>query len=94
MVIIISVGLVAIIVTLNNGMSFIQKTRERTIAINLAREGIEAMYQIRDTNWHRRAGKKEACRLKTNPLVDELNIGCADDNRMSTGNYILLTAST
>lgn len=38
MVIILGVSLVAIIVTLNNGMSFIQKTREKTIAINLARE--------------------------------------------------------
>ena len=38
MVIVISISLVAIIVTLNNGMNFIQKTRERTVAINLARE--------------------------------------------------------
>ena len=55
MVVIIGVSLSAIIVSLNNGMSFMQKTREKTIAINLAREGIEAMYQIRDTNRYRRA---------------------------------------
>ena len=91
MVVIISVSLVAIIVTLNNGMWFIQKTRERTIAINLAREGVEAVYQIRDTNRHRRAGKKEECRLKVDPLVDEGNNGCGnDDKRMKTGNYILI----
>jgi len=71
MIIIIGVSLSAIIVSLNNGMTFMQKTREKTIAINLAREGIEAMYQIRDTNRYRRAGQKESCRLKTNPLVDE-----------------------
>jgi type II secretory pathway pseudopilin PulG len=70
MVVIIGVSLAAIIVTLNNGMTYIQKTREKTIAINLAREGIEAMYQIRDTNRYRRAGQKESCRLKTNPMID------------------------
>jgi len=83
MAIVIGVSLSAIIVSLNNGMSFMQKTREKTIAINLAREGIEAMYQIRDTNRYRRAGKKEGCRLKKNPLVDEGGNGdCSDDIRI------------
>jgi len=95
MVIVIGVSLSAIIVSLNNGMSFMQKTREKTIAINLAREGIEAMYQIRDTNRYRRAGKKEGCRLKKNPLVDEGGNGdCSNDIRIWTGNYILLTETT
>jgi len=73
MIIIIGVSLAAIIISLNNGMSFMQKTREKTIAINLAREGIEAVYQMRDTNRYRWAGQKESCRLKANPLVDESN---------------------
>jgi len=95
MVVIISVSLVAIIVALNNGMTFIQKTREKTIAINLAREGIEAMYQMRDTNRYRRAGQKENCWLKRNPLIDEGDDGnCGNDTWIKTGNYILQTAST
>lgn len=94
MIVVIGVSLSAIIVSLNNGMSFMQKTREKTIAINLAREGIEAMYQIRDTNRYRRAWQKESCRLKVNPLVDEWTAWCEDDTRMRSGNYILLSATT
>lgn len=92
MIIIIGVSLTAIIISLNNGMSFMQKTREKTIAINLAREWIEAMYQIRDTNRYRRAGQKESCRLKSNPLSGNAN--CSNDPRIWTGNYILMTATT
>lgn len=93
-IVILGVSLAAIIAALNNGMSFIQKTRERTIAINLAREGIEAMYQIRDSNRYRWAGKKEKCWLKQNPLIDEWSAWCEWDNRIWTGNYILLTNTT
>lgn len=88
MVIIISIGILAIIVALNNGLSFMQKTRERTIAVNLAREWMEAMFQIRDTNWQRRWGKKEECRLKLDPLKLEGG-DCSQDNRMKPDNYIL-----
>ena len=91
MVIIISISLVAIIITLNNGMTFIQKTRERTIAINLAREWVEAMYQIRDTNRHRRAWQKEECRLKIDPLNDD-DGNCSNDTWMGSGYYILTNA--
>lgn len=71
-VIVISVGLLAIISLLTYGINYVQKSRQKIISINLAREGIEAMYQIRDTNRQRWAGMKESCRLKTNPLVDEM----------------------
>jgi len=94
MTVIISVSLSAIIISLNNGMSFMQKTREKTIAINLAREGIEAMYQMRDTNRYRRAWQKESCRLKANPLIDEPDEWCEDDTRMWSWNYILMTTTT
>lgn len=96
MVIVMGVSLAAIIVSLNNGMNFMQKTREKTIAINLAREGIEAVYQIRDTNRYRRAWQKESCRLKTNPLVDSegSTSDCSDDTWMTSWNYTLSTAAT
>jgi len=72
-------------------MTFIQKTRERTVAINLAREWVEAMYQIRDTNRHRRAGKKEECRLKMDPLSNN-DEECNNDPWMKSGYYILTNA--
>ena len=70
-VVVISVGLLSVLVVLTNGMRYVQKTRQKVVAINIAREGMEAIYQIRDTNRTRWAGVKDGCRLKINPLVDE-----------------------
>lgn len=89
-VVVISVGLLSVLVVLTNGMKYVQKTRQKVIALNLAREGMEAVYQIRDTNRTRRAGVKDACWLKTNPLVNEaVDVRCADDPWMMSGVYVL-----
>lgn len=88
-IVVISVGLLSVVVVLTNGMKYVQKTRQKVIALNLAREGMEAVYQIRDTNRTRRAWVKDACRLKSNPLVDEWNPRCDDDNRFTSGTYVL-----
>ncbi len=89
-VIVVSVGLMSVIVALTNGIKYVQKTRQRVIAINLAREGMEAIYQIRDTNWTRWAWVKDQCRLKIDPLTDEWEEWCMnDDVRFSTWNYLL-----
>jgi type II secretory pathway pseudopilin PulG len=88
-IVVISVGLMAIISLLTYGLNYVQKSRQRIIAINLAREGIESIYQIRDTNRLRRAGRKEQCRLKTHPLLDNNNDGCSNDSWIQSGSYIL-----
>lgn len=88
-IVVISVGLLSVVVVLNDGMKYIQKTRQKVIAINLAREWMEAVYQIRDTNRTRWAGVKDACWLKVNPLVDEWVERCNDDIWFSTGSYAL-----
>ncbi len=44
------------VATINN-----QLTKERAIATNLAREGLEAVRIIRDTNWLRYAGERRSC---------------------------------
>ncbi|MFH0834084.1 MAG: hypothetical protein V2A63_01695 [Patescibacteria group bacterium] len=44
------------IATVNNDL-----TKERVIATNLAREGLEAVRVIRDTNWLRFAGDRRTC---------------------------------
>lgn len=44
------------VATINN-----QLTKERVIATNLAREGLEAVRTIRDTNWLRFAGERRTC---------------------------------
>jgi type II secretory pathway pseudopilin PulG len=90
-VVVISIGMMAIISLLTYGLGYVQKSRQKIIAINLAREGIESIYQIRDTNRQRRAGRKEECWLKINPLVDSGNDGCMNDPWIQSGSYILTT---
>lgn len=67
----------------------IEKIRKEIIAINIAREWMEAVYNIRDTNWLRWSWKKEYCWLKTNPLVDNWNDWCENDPWMSWNNYVI-----
>jgi len=94
-IVVISVGLLSVVVVLTNGMNYVQKTRQKVVALNLAREGIEAIYHIRDTNWMRWAWVKDSCWLKTNPLVDEWTANCAlDDQRFSSGTYVLQRLTT
>lgn len=52
------------------------KTRQDSLAINLAREGMEGVYTIRDTNWLRRSGKRDANRLCANPSLTSTNNNC------------------
>lgn len=75
-------------------MKYVQKTRQKVIALNLAREGMEAVYQIRDTNRTRRAGVKDMCWLKINPLIDEWDPRCIDDIWMMSGAYVLQRLTT
>jgi Tfp pilus assembly protein PilV len=56
---VISVGIMTLLTALRSSNTYVQKTRQKIIAINLAREGMEQVYNIRDTNWQRREGKKE-----------------------------------
>lgn len=93
-IVIVSVGLLSVVVVLTNGMTYVQKTREKVIALNLAREWMEAVYQIRDTNRTRWAGVKDQCWLKLNPLVDEWGDNCGNDLWISSGSYVLQRLTT
>jgi len=93
-VVVISIWLLSVVVALTNGMKYVQKTRQKVVALNLAREWMEAIYQIRDTNWTRWAGVKDQCWLKIDPLVDEWSPRCGDDTWMTTGSYVLQRLST
>ncbi len=96
-VVIISIGLVSILYAINSAFDNVQSTKQRVIAINLAREGIEWIYQIRDTNRLLGPAKKDECWLDKNPLIDEnygttcdwSDCGCKDDIWMWNGKYIL-----
>ncbi len=93
-VVVISVGLLSVLVVLTNGIKYVQKTRYKVIALNLAREWMESVYQMRDTNWTKRAWVKDSCWLKINPLVDEWIEKCIDDSRFVSGSYVLQRLTT
>lgn len=70
-IVIISIALLSILSLLRVAISYTNKTRQETIAINLAREWIEWMYTRRNTNWLKRSGKKDKYRLC-------INTGCSE----------------
>ena len=72
-------GVLVIMQGINKTTTYISETAQKTVALNLAKEGLEAMYNIRNTNWRRRSDSRDKCWLKVNPMVDEGNTGCEDD---------------
>lgn len=63
--IIISLSLLSILWLLRVAITYTNKTKQETIAINLAREGIEWVYNRRNTNWLRQSWEKDRNRLNT-----------------------------
>jgi len=88
-VIIISIWLVWIFLTMKNSYKFLQNIKEKVVAVNLAREWVEWVFSIRNTNWQRWSGKKDQCWLKINPLVDNNNNWCENDDWFQTWSYVL-----
>lgn len=85
--IIVSSWMATILLWLWHANKYIQKSREKIIAINLAREGMEQIINIRDTNRKRNQGRKEEFRLNIDPINN-------NTTRFSTGNYIILQWNT
>jgi hypothetical protein len=70
-----------------------QLTKERVVATNLAREGLEAVRNIRDTNWLRFAGERRRCWNNadfSSPIEcqDVNSDGVADEPITHAENYI------
>lgn len=89
---VISVALSTAIYILHNSTQFLQTTEIKIKNTNLAREGIEAVFQIRNSNRLRRSGSRNQCWLKIDPLTDNDPSGCANDPWMYSGYYILESA--
>ena len=83
--VIIATALITIIQGISKTTQYISEMRQRTIALNLAKEGIEAVYNIRDTNWRRRSANRDQCWLKINPMIDEGGDGCENDTLFGGG---------
>ncbi len=89
-VVILWVGLIWVFLTLKNSYRFLQNIKEKTLAINFAREGVEWVFTIRNTNWQKWSGKKDKCWLKINPLVDEWSKWCENDAWFGSGKTYIL----
>ena len=63
-------------------------SRDNLVAMNLAKEGIEAVKNIRDSNWLKFSSDKTNC-WNQMPGADDCAYGAGggDDNRIKAGNY-------
>ncbi len=80
-----------VFITLKNSYKYLQNIRNVTLAINLAREWVEWVFSVRNSNWQRWAWKKDKCWLKINPLIDKDNDWCENDDWFQSWSYILYT---
>ena len=88
-VVIIWIWLLWVIAAITNSYKFLYTTKNKITAINIARWGMESVFNIRNTNWQRWWGKKDQCWLKADPLVDNWNNGCEDDPWFGSESYVL-----
>ena len=76
-----------------NSLGNITVSKNRVVAVNIAREGLEAMRNLRDTNWLRYSGNRRECwnHMPGAFLLDS----CEDDtDSIQPGNYILYKDET
>jgi Tfp pilus assembly protein PilV len=81
--------MVGVIVAVNRAYTYVQSTKIQVMAVNLAREGVERMYTIRDTNRRKHSAEKDKYWLITDPMT-----GNNKPPVMSTGVYVLNLKST
>ncbi len=90
---ILAIAFAWIFVVLENSSWLIAQSKIKTQNINISREGIEIIHNIRDTNWTRRSAQKEECRLKIDPLADDDGI-CSNDAWMKSWRYTIIQETT
>lgn len=86
--IMISVWFITIYNVLSSWYSTLNRVRQEVIAINIAREWMEMVYNLRNSNRIRWSWKKDECWLKIDPLVDEDGDWCENDDWLGVHNYI------
>ncbi len=84
---VISTALILIIRGISETHRYISETAQKTIAINLAKEGIEAVYNLRNSNWRKRSDKKNSCWLLSDPKKE-----CKIENWIRHGKHTLAPA--
>lgn len=79
------VGLIAVFVVLTNGFKTMAQARWQVVAINLAREGVEMMLNVRDTNLRKWAGKKDQCWLNARSIFTVDDSLCENETWIGSG---------
>ena len=93
MLVVLALALTTMFVTLMQGINFSRDVEARITAINLAREGIEGVINIRNTNWLRFSSDRTHCWNTYNYNADCIgNLGF--DDTIATGSYILYADTT
>lgn len=88
-----SIGLIAIIEVINYGLTFVERSRQDIIAVNLAREWVESLHIVRGTNWLYHSSQKDECWLKEDPFTESGDPWCQDDTWIQSGVYIPVQTS-
>lgn len=89
--VIISVWILWIVNVIDYWLKFVWNIRQEVIATNLAREWIEWVFNIRDTNWTRWSGRRDECWLLKDPLWEDS--GCQNKDRIQEWYYYLSWAT-
>ena len=87
MLLVVSLALTAFFYTLSQSLVFARDAEARIKAVALAREGVEAMYNIRNTNWLRFSSSRTKCWDSLN--YDPMCLNGANGNKIENGSYIL-----
>lgn len=86
--VIIWIGLLTVVTSITKAKITVNSTKQEVIATQLAKEGIEMVYQIRNTNLLKHKNYKDYCRLDKDPAESCNNL--TTPNRINTWNYILI----
>ena len=85
--IVFAMGLTISGMILGSALRNMQNAKNRVVAVNIAREGIEAVRNIRDTNWLKFHSKRRACWNQT-PERDP-NTQCDGSDPIKPGKYTI-----
>ena len=79
--------MIGVIMAVSRAYAYVQSTKIQVMAVNLAREGVELMYTIRDTNRRKQSAQKDKYWLLTDPMTLKNELSNAP--LISSGVYVL-----
>ncbi len=86
-IVILAIWIMGVLTVITYWLNFVGQIRQEVIATNLAREWVEWVYNIRDTNRERWSGRRDECWLLKDPLGNDSD--CQDEPWIEDDEYIL-----